>query len=71
MTKQEFEAGYAFRSGMTVEQLHELGGHGEPCDCGADNCEGWRMVFDPPVRLTREMFVQCVKAAHKSMKEKP
>lgn len=43
-TLDEFEKGYAERSGLTVERLHELGLHAEPCDCGADKCHGWQMV---------------------------
>jgi hypothetical protein len=43
MTAEEFEAGYADRSGMTVGQLHALGLYPEPCDCGEDMCEGWAM----------------------------
>ena len=46
MTREEFEAYYAERSGMTVEKLHELGLHGEPCDCGEDGCEGWAMDWE-------------------------
>lgn len=43
MSAEEFEAAYAERSGVTVEQLHEAGRHAEPCDCGDDLCEGWAM----------------------------
>jgi hypothetical protein len=44
MTKEEFEQGYAERSGTTVEKLHDLELHGEPCDCEEESCEGWQMV---------------------------
>ena len=44
MTKDEFEEGYALRSKMTVERLHELGEVGVPCSCGEDGCKGWQMV---------------------------
>ena len=52
-SKSEFEQGYAKQSGLTVGQLHELGGHGEPCDCGADNCRGLQMVFPDPDWMKR------------------
>ena len=42
MTKDEFEKGYAKRSGITVERLGELGLFALPCDCGEDGCKGWR-----------------------------
>ena len=44
MTKEEFERGYAERSGMTVERLHQLGQAAVPCDCDYEACEGWGMV---------------------------
>lgn len=43
MTAEEFEAGYAERSGITAGQLHALGLYPVPCDCGEDTCEGWAM----------------------------
>jgi len=50
MTLEEFEAGYAERSLVTVEWLHEHNQRGIPCDCGYEFCEGWKMTFDaaPP-----------------------
>lgn len=42
-TREEFEAAYAARSGITVEQLR-LHRHVVHCDCGKDGCEGWAMV---------------------------
>lgn len=39
---EEFERQYAERSGMTVERLRELGRIVAPCDCAAENCEGWQ-----------------------------
>jgi hypothetical protein len=39
----EFEATYAARSGVTVDQLHAWGRYAEPCACGGDDCEGWAM----------------------------
>lgn len=44
MTRDEFETGYAERSGITVEWLHEYGRWAAPCDCGEDGCEGWLML---------------------------
>jgi hypothetical protein len=41
---QEFEEGYAKRSGVTVEWLHSRGQFGAPCDCGEDGCSGWQMT---------------------------
>jgi len=43
MTKDEFEEGYAERSKVTVEWLHDRGRFGVPCDCGEDECMGWQM----------------------------
>jgi hypothetical protein len=43
MTAAEFEAAYADRSGLTVDQLHDWGRFAEPCDCGDPLCEGWAM----------------------------
>jgi hypothetical protein len=41
--RDEFEAQYAARSGVTVAWLHAHGRYAEPCDCGADMCQGWAM----------------------------
>lgn len=43
LTLAEFEAGYAARSGVTAQWLHEHGRHGKPCACGDESCEGWQM----------------------------
>ena len=51
MTRQEFEQGYAERSKVTVEWLHEQNQHAIPCDCGDDLCKGWQMV-----NIFTEMF---------------
>lgn len=58
MTSDEFEQGYADRSGVTVEWLHEKGQRAVPCDCGDAKCKGWQMAsldsetqkkqFNPP-----------------------
>lgn len=41
--KDEFERSYAERSGMTVEELRELGCRVVPCDCDYEGCQGWQM----------------------------
>lgn len=44
MTKDEFEKGYAKRSNVTVDWLHEQGQGAVPCNCGEKGCLGWQMV---------------------------
>lgn len=44
MTKDEFERGYAERSGVTIEWLHEHGQTAALCDCDQEGCMGWQMV---------------------------
>ena len=44
MTKEDFEATYAERSGMTVAYLRELGRMAIPCDCDSSDCRGWQMI---------------------------
>ena len=44
MTKDEFEEGYAKRSGVTIETLHGMGLFAAPCDCGEEECRGWQMA---------------------------
>lgn len=51
MTRDEFEAGYAARSGISLETLHALGMHGERCGCGEDGCPGWQMLSQLPARV--------------------
>lgn len=48
MTREEFEAEYATRSGVTVEWLREHGQHVEACECGDAICTGWAMVGNGP-----------------------
>jgi len=48
MNLEEFEQGYAERSKLTVERLHELGLRGAPCDCEDELCQGWQMIHEPP-----------------------
>ncbi len=53
MTKEEFIAQYAARSGMTVPDLKEYMGDRQvvlPCDCDG-GCEGWAMVSNTPESL--------------------
>ena len=45
MTKEAFEQGYAERSNLTIEQLHELGLKATPCDCDDPHCQGWAIIF--------------------------
>ncbi len=40
----DFEEGYAKRSDVTVEWLHEQGEMGVPCGCEEKGCRGWQMV---------------------------
>jgi len=55
MTKDEFEKGYAERSGVTVDWLHSYNQFGVPCDCGEDGCEGWQMKhIYPPNEVNHE-----------------
>ena len=42
--REEFERIYATKSGMSILQLHALGGHAVPCMCDEDGCKGWQMV---------------------------
>jgi len=45
MTKEEFEQGYAERSGKTVEAIKTIYGlEAIPCDCGEEICQGWQMI---------------------------
>ncbi len=43
LSKEEFEKGYAERSHLTLEELHNLGLFPVLCDCGDENCKGWTM----------------------------
>jgi len=57
-TKEEFEQGYAERSGLTVKEIQDLGLIAFPCDCGDPTCRGWQMQtwesWDMRVRLGLE-----------------
>lgn len=44
ITADEFERGYAERSGISVERLRAIGRVVRPCSCEADDCEGWQSV---------------------------
>lgn len=44
MTADEFATAYAERSGLTVDELKELGLVARECDCGDELCDGWQMV---------------------------
>ena len=52
ISAEEFEVQYAERSGLTVEQLRELGRIVAPCHCGHEMCEGWQSTT--PERLADE-----------------
>jgi hypothetical protein len=43
VNRAEFEAAYASRSGVSIDDLHAWGRYAEPCVCGDDLCEGWAM----------------------------
>jgi hypothetical protein len=42
ITADEFESQYAERSRISVEQLRASGRVFRPCQCGEEDCEGWR-----------------------------
>lgn len=43
LTKTEFEAAYAERSGRSVKTLRRWR-RVYPCNCGEEECEGWQSV---------------------------
>lgn len=43
ITAEEFERGYAERSGRTIEELRKRRVV-RPCDCDYEGCQGWQMV---------------------------
>jgi hypothetical protein len=45
ITKEEFEADYAKESNLTIDELHDMGGYAEPCDCEYLWCNGWKMMY--------------------------
>ncbi len=44
MTQSEFIKNYADRSGVTESRLNELGQFAFPCECDAQECQGWAMI---------------------------
>ena len=54
MTRDEFEQGYAARSGCTVSEIRDLGLIPVPCDCGYEFCAGWVMEW-PSEREARRL----------------
>jgi hypothetical protein len=44
VTREEFERGYAKRSGLTVEELRSHGRVVVRCWCGDRSCDGWASV---------------------------
>lgn len=59
MTKDEFEQGYAERSGLTVQELHEMGRYAVPCNCGYEGCSGWAMGHFTAQSITRYTCPHC------------
>jgi len=57
MTKEEFEIGYANRSGLTIDELVKLGLKAFPCTCGEENCQGWQMLHkdEEIIRLENDL----------------
>ena len=54
LDRDEFEQGYAERSGVTVDYLHSMGQYAEPCDCGDVTCAGWAMVrIETPLQISK------------------
>lgn len=41
---EHLEQEYADRSGVPLKTLHAYGRFGAPCDCGADDCDGFQML---------------------------
>ena len=52
LTAEEFERQYAERTGVTVEQLREMGRIVAPCYCDYEGCEGWQSTT--PERVAHE-----------------
>jgi hypothetical protein len=46
MTREEFESYWAGNSGISVDQMHQVGLRAEECDCGEDLCPGWAVDWD-------------------------
>ena len=44
MTREEFVAGVALRSGVTPQWIVEHSLEARPCNCEEEGCEGWQMV---------------------------
>jgi hypothetical protein len=47
INKAEFESDFIRRSGIT-EEVYNQYRITLPCDCGADNCDGWAAVLKEP-----------------------
>lgn len=58
-TKEEFEAGYAARSSLTVEALHALGMEAQPCKCEYDKCQGWAMTKEEKAEVLLKLCPTC------------
>ena len=44
MSADQFEAQYAYLSGVTVEWLHQMGKYAFPCSCDYEHCVGCQMA---------------------------
>lgn len=52
ISKEQFVKEYAGRSGLTEEEFFaEYNEIAMPCDCDYEECQGWRMVPNDPLRL--------------------
>jgi len=61
LTKDDFEAGYCARSGVTLETLRHMGREACPCACGESYCEGWQMgSHNDPTHFPDKHAARCV-----------
>jgi hypothetical protein len=51
MTAEDFERGYAERSGISLEELRRYR-KPVPCNCGEAICEGWAML---PIDIAEDL----------------
>jgi len=57
MTKEQFERGYAKRSGISLEEYHKFL-VALPCACEQEGCEGWASVSNNPesIKTHQELY---------------
>ncbi len=54
LKKEEFEAVYALRCNVSVQELrHDLGLYAIPCDCDSEICQGWQMTHVHRIDTTK------------------